>query len=77
MQVEYRAGRKLIYRESFPIVLFYRASITELPKGVKVRKRMKFSFDYVGESKNIRSSLPFVATQVGEEEDEVLFDFRI
>jgi len=28
------------------------------------------------ESKNIRSSLPFAATRVGEEEDEVLFDFQ-
>jgi len=40
---------------------------------VKVKKRTKFSSPYGGESKNIRSSLPFVATRVGEEEDVGLF----
>ncbi|MDO8436242.1 MAG: hypothetical protein Q7S82_02545 [bacterium] len=53
-----------------------RASITELPKEAKVRKRISFSFDYRSESKNIRSSLPFVATRVGEEENKVLFAHR-
>ena len=31
---------------------------------------------YGSESKNIRSSLPFAVTRVGEEEDEVLFDYQ-
>ena len=55
------------------LLLKNRASITELLKEAKVRKRMRSSFDYGSESKNIRSSLPFVATRAGEEENEVLF----
>ena len=57
-------------------IINHRASITELLKEAKVRKRMKSSFDYGSESKNIRSSLPFAVTRVGEEEDEVLFDYQ-
>jgi len=43
--------------------------------GTRWKKRANPSSPYGSESKNIRSSLPFAATRVGEEEDEVLFAY--
>ena len=71
IKLKIKAAKKI----SIKLVLYKfkdRASIIELPKEAKVRKRMKFSFDYGSESKNIRSSLPFVATRVGEEEEKII-----
>jgi len=54
-----------------------RASITEFSfMGTRWKKKAEPSSPYNSKSKNIRSSLPFVATRVGEEEDEVLFAYQ-
>jgi len=44
--------------------------------GTRGKKRAEPSSPYGSESKNIRSSLPFVETREGEEENEVLFAYQ-
>jgi len=49
--------------QSFCFLFTDRASVTELPKEAKVRKRMKFSFDYGSEGKE-ENEVPFASARV-------------